>query len=223
METIEDYSQKFEQCHEKLIGEFETRDFKFDFFCEPNNNLFVEEHSDLIPQSLCAFYLNILNGYKFTWIFDEEANQIGSIDIWPVENLFNEKNLIKVEGEEVMVNMQAGRVEKMNLTGVFRIVDYFAAEAQVGYFTDSSLNFSMFFVDSDHEFWALHLDFFGYFQLACEARGFEYWQRAILFHDFNNSYHEDGHDNFIESMPEIFPDFKIEAFFALYNSLKLKS
>lgn len=222
METNEEFINWYSEAHLNLIDALDQLNIEYDVLSEDDNPGFVDQHSEFIPLDLARFYKQLLNGYHIKWAFDKESEMVGSIFIWPVEELFNVKNLVQLDGEETKVNVNSNTRLKLNLNGVFRKVDYFVDEEQVGFFSDPSMKFRFYYMDSDQEFWDLKLDFKGYFELACAARAFNYWQQAILFREFKKSYMQSGSDNFIESMPELFPDFKINEFFALYDSLKLK-
>ncbi len=222
MEKNEEYWLKFKSSHSNLMDALDDAGIESELLSKKIDTHFVEQHYSEIEADLLQFYAFFSNGYHCYWKYDHDADHNGSLNIWPIEELFNEKNLVQLDGEETRVNVDANTKHKLNLKGVFRKVDYFVDEEHVGFFSDPSMKFHFYYMDSDQEFWDLKLDFKGYFELACAARCYTYWHQAILFREFKKSYMQSGSDNFIESMPQIFPDFKIDDFFSLYDSLKLK-
>ncbi|MFN0187079.1 MAG: hypothetical protein ACKVQV_00100 [Bacteroidia bacterium] len=215
----------YEPLYLKILTDLSDLKIQFDFDGLMHNPELTELHKNEIEPWLLEFYRAGINGFKITWTINEteESDEMrGSINIWPVESTFKEKNYINVDSKEIKVNQVFGKTDKIKLQGIFRIVDYFVDEAQVGYFSDSAMKFRFYYMDSDQEFWDLKLDFKGYFELACAAYGFEYWQQYILYREYKKAWHHTAHNDFIQSMPEIFPDFKIEEFLTLYESLRLK-
>lgn len=102
----------------------------------------------------------------------------------------------------------------------FRLLDYFIDEAAVGFYQQPETTGEMYLYLFEAKPIPLRVDFEGYVRLMAEARGFFYWQNALLAIS-NNRENAESRD-FQEKMPLLFPSFSYEAFKELYKSLMIK-
>lgn len=179
----------------------------------------VAEYEAKLPPELAKFYQEA-NGLTLRWqaIDQQYSEATGSVNILPCRHLFDETVWI-IEPELLVINDDLAFANKANITGVFRRVDLFTDESSVGYFSDPQLGRQLYY-GYGHRFYAMKLDFAGYFRLLCAARAYLYWQHAILYTEY--SYGKVEYERFRVQMPLLFPDFNWDTFLALYQELKLQ-
>lgn len=174
-------------------------------------------YGEEVPATISNLYQEC-NGITLKWCFgqEEDTEILGSINILPLEHLFDETVLL-LEGMDVVINDDPEFSKTINLSGVFRKVDLFTDEASVGFFSDPQLADQLYY-NSSNRFYRIPVDFQGYFKLMCAAKGFIQWQRAILFEEYN--FGEVEANWFREQMPLIFSDFNWDEFIELYKGLR---
>ena len=168
-----------------------------------------------LPRTLANFY-NELSHTHIKWQTRE-----------PIDNgqkIYGSINILKAE--QVLGDWE-GRVyfkEHQHYAWMekFKIVDFFVAEACVGFIqSQNNLDYLEYLDFGEPDTEPLDLTFEGYYELMISARGFLYWQRVIL-HLRKGSGYEHEVNRFKTYMPQIFPDFKWEEFVALYEKVKIK-
>ena len=105
------------------------------------------------------------------------------------------------------------------------MLDYFIPEACIGFFMaepGQKPDDELYYLYFEDEPQGLNVDMDGYVQLLYQARGFAYWQLALLFLQTNRKRKVPEVEEFKKYMPLIFPDFKWEEFVALYEKVKIK-
>ena len=103
--------------------------------------------------------------------------------------------------------------------------DNFVPEACVGYYVapqGQKPNDELYFLNFGEEPQGMNVNADGYIQLLYMARGFAYWQMALLSFQNNPTTDENAVEEFRHWMPIVFPDFKWEEFVALYEKVKIK-
>ena len=170
---------------------------------------------DELPQNLTDFY-QIAPRFELKW----QARELKNGDS-PIQGL---ANILK---PEQVLSDWAGIVyfkdqDHYDYMEHFKIVDFFADEACVGYVHDEQKVDYMQYLDlGAQEPQPLDLNFAGYLELLLACRGYAYWQLVIL-HLRNGSGHENKVEEFKTFMPQLFPDFKWEDFVALYHKVRIK-
>src|SRR5680860_9093 len=176
------------------------------------DKMYTKKKQDELPSELAAYYSG--NGeLLLNWNHPKREEVMGSLNIVRLPHLFDE-TVLQIQPELVVVNEDLNFYEKVQLQGVFRKVDLFASEACMGFFSDEQMGKELYYC-TRHYFYLLNLNFEHYFKLMCEAKGFTYWQLAIIF--FEYGYGKVESDWFREQMPKLFPTFSFDAFIALYQ------
>lgn len=169
----------------------------------------------LIPESLRRFYQELSHTH-IKWETREamlnESKLFGCINLLKAEQVLS-------DWEGIVYFKSLPHYDWMQK---FKVVDFFADEACVGFIqSENNLDYMEYLDLGENETQPLSLTFEGYYELMIAARGFLYWQRAIL-HIRNGGGYEVDIDRFKTYMPQIFPDFKWEEFVALYERVKIK-
>ena len=181
---------------------------------KPNKNLAEEKLAEL-PFELTQYLAN-LDGILLNWNHPEKEEVFGGLNIMALQHLFDE-TVLEIQPELVVVNDDLSFSKKKQLAGVFRRVDLFASEASIGFFSDNQMG-KEFYYCTRHYFYLLNLNFEQYFKLLCEAKGFTYWQLAII--NLEYGYGKLESEWFQEQMPKLFPSFSFDAFITLYQKFK---
>lgn len=189
---------------------------------------FFDQYKDKLPDSLQGFY-SLTNGYSMYWEGkiptrkkDEKQIERGIIDILGLEDLFEDYSVIELEenygyyikGEEVF-----------SKTGQFIPVDSIG-DICVGVFSKENNDDMMYYHDFGIGFYPLKVDFEGYLELVFMARGYMMWQDVLLYLEYGKNdpamLGMSEYEDFVEDMPLLFPDFNMDEFIKLYESLKIK-
>src|SRR6266496_4126816 len=167
---------------------------------------------DVTPQDI--FYLhNELNGLTIEW----EGNEVENPDVKGSIKILSAKEILRDWSGVVFFDFTPPNARVRN----FHPIDFFIDEACAGAFlneadrVDSSLYLYNFEGEPDN----LHLDMKGYVQMMTAAKGFLYWQNAII--EIIEGKENSASRRFKEWMPRLFPEFEWKQFADLYESLKL--
>lgn len=163
------------------------------------------------PTAIKAFYSE-LNGVNMHWThanFENQAKVCGKVKLLDIDSMNTDGNgLVWFEHTPIDSPLRN-----------FKLIDFFADEAAVGFFESANSNPEMHLYLFEGMPMPLGLDLEGYIKLLCQTRGFYYWQQAILALKNNQDNQESA--NFKLYMPQIFPEFKFEDFAALYQSVRI--
>jgi hypothetical protein len=99
----------------------------------------------------------------------------------------------------------------------FKLVDFFVDEAAVGFYEGGDGEMHLYEFAGDPT--PLGVRFEGYVRLLCEARGYFYWQKALVALKGGPASQEA--DDFREAAPELFPDFQWARFTDLFESVRI--
>lgn len=216
-------NKQFDSLYENLLSEFDSLGIVPDVTSKKLAPEFVDAHITELPAKLAEFY-RFLNGIKVEWEKDELIS--GKIWIWNVDALFNLKDIRPVDEEQgFVIHDDDQYVSRNNISGCFRIIDYYDPVRYVGFFSDPKMSFKLF-LRIGVEFWDLKLDFEGYLRMAFAARFFFDWPSLLVEREYKGEIRISGNFSetwreFHENMPNVFPGFSTNDFFALYDSLKL--
>ncbi|WP_426473910.1 hypothetical protein [Chryseobacterium balustinum] len=157
---------------------------------------FFNKYKNSLLSTMQGFY-GFTNGYSYNW----EGNI-------PTGNNYY------IKGEDSFSKM-----------GQFIPVDY-VEDICAGVFSKENEDEMVYFHDFEIGFYPLKVNFEGYVELVFAARGYLMWQYVLIYLEYGKY---DGarlgksrYDDFVENMPLLFPDFKMEEFIKLYESLKIK-
>ena len=173
------------------------------------------EVSEELPGNLIEFYKNF-HHLNYEWETREH-----------MPNGEKVYGCINIKSAEAVLGSWEGTVYFKNIDHYdymenFKVVDYFVAEACVGYIHDENRSdYMRFLFQGDTEAKPLGLDFAGYLELLFACRGYLYWQLVIL-HLRNGKGDESVVENFRTYMPQIFPEFKWEEFVGLWERVRIK-
>lgn len=163
------------------------------------------------PETLQVFFSEV-NGVNIHWQhfnFEDKPNVCGKINLLSAKKVADYgKGLIWFDKTPVDSSLKN-----------FRILDFFADEASVGFFESDKTKDEMHLFNFEGSPIPLGINFEGYIRLLCEARGFFYWQQVLI--DFKTNKENQESIDFKIYMPLIFPDFNIEDFKKKYQSLKI--
>jgi hypothetical protein len=101
----------------------------------------------------------------------------------------------------------------------FRPFDFFTDEAHVGLYWRKDQDNSVYLHDFGTKPLRLDLDVAGYVELLLLARGFLYWQHAVL--TLKTGVRNASADEFRKQMPKLFSGFAFEDFASAYERLRL--
>lgn len=188
---------------------------------------FFNKYKSSLLITMEGFY-GFTNGYSYNWegnILTNEGQRInerGIINIVPLDELFEKSNVIELEEG---YNYYIQGEDSFLKTGQFIPVDYIE-DICAGVFSRENEDEMVYFYDFGIGFYPLKVNFEGYVKLVFAARGYMMWQYVIVYLEYGKY---DGamlgksrYDDFEENMPLLFPDFKMEEFIKLYESLKIK-
>lgn len=107
----------------------------------------------------------------------------------------------------------------------FQPFDYCSNESRCGFLIrPDSIEKSMYYKSiDDYELDYLDLDYYGYTQMAIEARVFYDWQAVLLYYMNGVGIGSVETETFKTEMPKIFPDWTWENFIAKFESLRLSN
>lgn len=216
-------NKQFDSLYEDLISEFDSNGIELDVTARKLAPEFVDAHISELPPKVAELY-RFLNGIKVVWEKDELSS--GKIWIWNVEALFSSNDIRPVDEElGFVIHNDRHYVTKNKIGGFFRILDYYDPVRNVGFFSDPKMSFKLF-LRKGVEFWDLKLDFEGYLRMAFAARFFFDWPSLLVEREYKGEIRISGEFSetwreFHENMPNLFPGFSTNDFFALYDSLKL--
>jgi hypothetical protein len=189
---------------------------------------FFNNYKDKLPPSLIGFYA-ITNGYSWQWeakiptrTSNEKNTEQGIINVLDLEDLFDEDILVTLsESRKYYIEGEEG----FSKTGNFLPVDYIE-DVCAGVFSKENDDDIIYFYDFGIGFYPLKINFEGYLELAFMARGYMMWPYVLVYLEYGKNdpakFGESRYEDFSEDMPLLFPDFKMEEFIALYESLKIK-
>lgn len=189
---------------------------------------FFNEYKDYLLNKMHEFY-SFTNGYSYEWesnipanIEGQKISEHGIINIVPLDELFEKPNVVELEEG---YNYYIKGEDSFSKTGQFIPVDYIE-DICAGVFSKENEDEMVYFHDFGIGFYPLKINFKGYVELAFAARGYLMWQYVLVYLEYGKY---DGamlgksiYDDFAENMPIIFPDFDMEEFIKLYESLKIK-
>ncbi|MCY1662520.1 MULTISPECIES: hypothetical protein [Chryseobacterium] len=189
---------------------------------------FFNRYKNSLLSTMEGFY-SITNGYSYEWesniptnIEGQKISEHGIINIIPLDELFEKPNVVELEEG---YNYYIKGEDSFSKTGQFIPVDYIE-DICAGVFSKENEDEMVYFHDFGIGFYPLKINFKGYVELAFAARGYLMWQYVLVYLEYGKY---DGamlgksrYDDFAENMPIIFPDFDMEEFIKLYESLKIK-
>lgn len=189
---------------------------------------FFNKYKDLLLDGMQSFF-SFTNGYSYNWegiiptrTEGQKTSERGIISIVPLDELFEKPNVVELEEG---YNYYIQGEDSFCKTGQFIPVDY-VEDICAGVFSKENEDEMVYFHDFGIGFYPLKVNFEGYVELAFAARGYLMWQYVIVYLEYGKY---DGamlgksrYDDFAENMPLLFPDFKMEEFIKLYESLKIK-
>ena len=189
---------------------------------------FFDKYKDLLFATMQGFY-SITNGYSYYWegkiptrTEGQKTSERGIINILPLDELFQKNSVIELEeGRGYYIQGE----NSFSKTGQFILVDY-VEDICAGVFSKENDDEMVYFHDFGIGFYPLKVNFEGYVELAFAARGYMMWQYVIVYLEYGKEdsalYGKSRYDDFVEDMPLLFPDFKMDEFIKLYESLKIK-
>lgn len=174
---------------------------------------------NLHDQSLEMFYQQAKQ-LTLKWRHTKEDWVVGSFNIIAHRHLYDEAKLENIE-DFAVVNDDFDFAKKNDIKGAFHKLDLHTDETCVGFFESPMMGKELFVFEAGYHFYGLKIGFEEYFQLLCKAKGFMYWQKCLLVHNYNKYPSTEDNQNFAKYMPKLFPDFNYESFLLLYDQLKL--
>jgi len=148
-----------------------------------------------------------MDGLVFEWESKQNQEIQGNINILHLDDVLQSwKDIIYFDEDSDFIH--------------FVPIDFFQDEACVGTFIGAESSPMLYLYRFDAEAIPLYLNLNGYVDLAIYAKGFLYWQYAILAHLSQ----EDNltNDTFKAEMPKIFPEFDFHTFIQMYEDLKIQ-
>lgn len=162
---------------------------------------------------ILAFYKEIIH-FQFEWTYTKNKSIRGFIQILPIEVAVGDW-----EGKIYFKKRDPQYMEK------FKVFDFFLPECCVGFYLSGKFGKApeeLYVFDREDVPIPLNVDIDGYIQLLYMARGFAYWQMALLDFQKHPSAGKAEVEKFKEWMPKVFPDFKWAEFVSLYKKVKLR-
>lgn len=188
---------------------------------------FFNKYKSSLLVTMQGFY-SFTNGYSYNWEGNtptsegQKTSKHGIINIVPLDELFEKPNVVELEEN---YNYYIQGEDFFSKVGQFIPVDYIE-DICAGVFSKENEDEMVYFHDFGIGFYPLKVNFEGYIELVFAARGYMMWQYVLVYLEYGK---HDGamlgksrYDDFAENMPLIFPDFKMEEFLKLYESLKIK-
>lgn len=187
---------------------------------------FFDQYKERLLPSLQGFY-SLTNGYSDYWEGKiptrkkgEKVTERGMIDIVPLEDMFAGHNLVQLEADN---NYYIEGEDGFSKTGQFIPIDNIE-DICAGVFSKENNDEMMYFHDFGVGFYPLKVNFESYLELAFAARGYIMWQYVLVYLEYGKhdsaKFGEGRFEEFSEDMPLLFPDFKLDEFIELYESLK---
>jgi hypothetical protein len=181
-------------------------------------------HPAWVPPVMQQFAGDV-NGYTLLWRLEGQPQAVGSFDLYDLESTYNSSG----RGVFYFEEWEDAQVARMK---PFKAVDFFTSEACVGLYYDERADPELYFYDFEGEPAPLGIDIAGYLQLLTLSLGFYYWQLLVVElarPDSPRPYvpARDVHRNpdvlkFVDTMPQLYPAFSLEAFVALYDQVRLR-
>jgi hypothetical protein len=189
---------------------------------------FFNKYKNSLLSTMQGFY-SFTNGYSYKWegiiptrTEGQKTSEQGIINIVALDELFEKHNIVELEKDYSYYIKGENFFSK---TGQFIPVDYIG-DICTGVFSKENEDEMVYFHDFGVGFYPLKVNFEGYLELAFAARGYMMWQYVIVYLEYGKNdyamYGKSRYDDFVEDMPLLFPDFKLEEFINLYESLKIK-
>lgn len=188
---------------------------------------FFNKYKSSLLIMMQGFY-SFTNGYSYNWKSNiptsegQKTSECGIINIVPLDELFEKPNVVELEEG---YNYYIKGEDSFSKTGQFIPVDYIE-DICAGVFSKENEDDMVYFHDFGIGFYPLKINFEGYVELVFATRGYMMWQYVLVYLEYGKY---DGamlgksrYDDFAENMPLIFPDFNMEEFIKLYESLKIK-
>jgi hypothetical protein len=163
-----------------------------------------DEIQNIVSAAILNYY-KVFMSYEQIWTFKQNEEIRGFINILPLGNPIEDSKAPDQHG--------------------LTMFDNFVPEACVGYYVapqGQKPNDELYFLNFGEEPQGMNVNADGYIQLLYMARGFAYWQMALLSFQNNPTTDENAVEEFRHWMPIVFPDFKWEEFVALYEKVKIK-
>lgn len=158
-------------------------------------------------------YFKEVNGMDVHWRhfdFQDKPNVCGKINLQKADKLGNlGKDIVWFNSTPIDSPLRK-----------FKIIDFFADEASVGFFEGDKKSEIMYLFLFDDKPLPLNINFKGYIDLLREARGFFYWQQVLVAQLTKKENQESLDFQFF--MPKIFPDFKFDSFLKKFQKVKVK-
>lgn len=177
-----------------------------------------------LPAALTDFYKQQTH-LTYEWEAKELRNDngqklSGSINILSADKvLADSKVLYPVVELDENGNEYEHNVKSEHLKG-YKQVDFFTGQSSCGFYQNESNGLMYYHDHGDTKAQSLGVDFNGYLELMFAARGFLFWQQALL--KMKTGGWSRSADLFKADMPKLFPDFKWEEFVALYERVRIK-
>jgi hypothetical protein len=165
-----------------------------------------------LPQSIADFYTET-NGFILEWEEDKFKNDPA---IRGMVNILHLKETLQEWKDIVWFDF----TPKDDPLRHFKIIDYVSEEVFIGFFDTPKKEDCLYFFSISDRPVSLKLDMYGYIEMLCLCYGFKFWQRSIL-----SILHKKEYPETIvlkKYMPQIFIDFKWDAFENRYKQIKLQ-
>ena len=152
-----------------------------------------------------------VNGFEMVWHAQEDPSLNGVVKFLTVDQVLSSWEEIfyfkAIHGEDHEMRK-------------YRPLDMPTGELSVGIFSDAGKASSLYLLKRGNDPINLDLDILGYVQLLFQSRGFIYWQRVLASHKQGIA-NEPAAAAMEAGMTKLFPEFSMEAFLELYDSLRL--
>ncbi|WBX98242.1 hypothetical protein [Chryseobacterium gambrini] len=171
---------------------------------------------DAVHQGIEEYYEKRSDGFELEWWCDKEKSIGGKMNLAETKYLFADmkeyydEEILSIHGEDLKY---------------FQPFDYCSNESRCGFIIrPNSIEKSMYYKSiDDYELDYLDLDYYGYTQMAIEARVFYNWQVVLLYYMNGVGIGSVETETFKTEMPKIFPDWTWENFIAKFESLRLSN
>jgi hypothetical protein len=152
------------------------------------------------------------NGIKIEWEKREQKElpdgglAAGYINLLPVQDVFG-------DWEDIIYFSEDDPYKPLHP------LDFFIDEACAALYLDGSNNPQVYYHYLGEEMSPIGVSFEGYLKLLLKSRGFWYWQTTLSQSEYNNPYVSESveESNFLNIMPQLFPDFNASEFQKLNN------
>lgn len=204
-----DHRQEFVRLKTDLDQQELIKVTKYDIKDKTSKQTLEKAKSMGVPSSLIRFYEQI-KSFELNW----EMNRSPDPDVLGRVNILSLAAIIDDWHDVVYFDT----TDRDDTIRDFHPFDYFVNEACVGIYLGESQDNSLYVYYFEDEPYRLDIDIDGYIQLMVDARGFRYWQSALLSMKGVEATSEP--DRFKEYMPHLFPDFSYESFTRKYESMR---